>query len=292
MGRLGAYLALSIVAVVGASAAVAAVSPAGRQTFTGSGFPTAVTVTFTPPPGYRRIGGPTSSTYRGPTYTNLDTGNKIESTLDYSVHPDYGTSSAERGARRKIGTDIGGIPTREVASGTLSVPHLVGGRKVGVVRAFYVIRQATKAAYEGWFDAGLGFSAGKGYAVLVPDMQTNFPGDEAKHKPPDGTASTWNRRVIEQALRGVAIEGNLAPSKLAARVQARRVTGRVTDSLGHPLVGVKVTLRTAAGRSCCSVATSTTGAFALNVPPSAGAGALRLSVAVGGAQLTSTVRIG
>jgi len=68
--------------------------------------------------------------------------------------------------------------------------------------------------------------------------------------------------------------------------------GRVTDSLGHPVVGAKVTLRKPGGKPCCTAVTSATGAFTLKVPRSAGTGAFQLSVAVGGAALTKNIRTG
>lgn len=93
-------------------------------------------------------------------------------------------------------------------------------------------------------------------------------------------------------MRGIVLEGNLAPRNVTARVQAGRVVGRVTDSLGHPVVGAKVTLGKPGGRPCCTAVTSVTGAFTLNVPRSAGTGAFQLSVAVSGATLTKSVKIG
>jgi hypothetical protein len=72
-----------------------------------------------------------------------------------------------------------------------------------------------------------------------------------------------------------------------------RLSGRVTDALGHPLVAVKVTLRKSGAEPCCSATTGATGAYVLNVPKSAGTGAFVLSVAAaGGSSLTKTIRIG
>jgi hypothetical protein len=257
-GAIAVAGATTLAVSVSVAVAVAAAPPAARQTLDGRGFATPVTVTFTAPPGYRRR-TPTSSSWRGPRYTNIDTGSLLESTLDYSVHPDHTTRSAESAARHKIGTDIGGIPTTEVASGPIDVPHVVRGRRVGVLRGFFVIRHATREQYEGWYDAGLGFALGRGYPVIVPDFQTNFPGDDAKHEIPGGPPSRWNRQVIERALRGVAIEGNLAPARVAARIQGARVTGRVTDTLGHPSVAITVVLERRADGGWTRVAAGKTG---------------------------------
>ena len=82
----------------------------------------------------------------GPLYTNLATGSSdLESHLAFDVHPAFSVRSAEEAAREKIGTDIGGITTREVTSGPIDVPHVIGGRKVGSVMGFFLIRQATSA---------------------------------------------------------------------------------------------------------------------------------------------------
>jgi len=133
------------VALAGVSVALAAASSVGKKTLGGRGFATDVTVSFTAPAAYAAPGGGYES-WVGPLYTNLATGSSdLESHLAFDVHPAFSVRSAEEAAREKIGTDIGGIPTREVTSGPIDVPHVIGGRKVGSVKGFFLIRQATSA---------------------------------------------------------------------------------------------------------------------------------------------------
>jgi hypothetical protein len=262
----------------------------GKKVLGGRGFATNVTVSFKAPEGYTIDSGRYEN-WKGPVYTYLNTGSEAESGLHFDVHSAT-TRSIERAARDKIGTDMGGIPTKQLEAGPILVPHLVRGRTVGVIKGFFLIREGTREDYEGWIDAALAFWLGRGYPVLAADVDTTAPSDDSNNRIRDQLPSVWNRRVVEEGIRGIAVEGNLAPRRLTARVQGRRVAGRVRDSLGHPLVRVKLTVRTPDGKPCCVAVTSATGVFTLNVPASAGSGTFRLSVAVGGARASKTVRIG
>lgn len=276
---------------VAAAVAIAVTAGVGKKTLGGRGFATDVTVSFTAPEGYRINGGGYEN-WKGPLYSSLTTGSDdLVSNLHFDVHSDATARTAEQAARNKVGRDMGGLPTRQVAAGPLAVPHVVAGRKVGVVRGYYVLMQVTRKDYEGWYEGGLGLPLGKGYPLLAADVDTTAPDADADKRIRETLPSLWNRRVVLEGIRGIAIEGNLAPRALTARVQGRRVSGRATDSLGHPVVGAKVILRAPNGTRCCTARTTPSGAFALTVPRSAGSGAFRISVAAGGATLTKNVRV-
>lgn len=291
MRRTGVLLAATITAVVAVSVALASTAGVGKKTIGGRDFATDVIVSFTAPKGYRIDTENGYGGWKGPPVTNLDINSQVESGLQFDVHTAV-TRSVERAARDKIGTDFGGIPTKQVVGGPIGVPHMIRGRKVGVIKGFFLIRQGARQGYEGWTNSAVAFSLGRGYPVLAANVDTTAPGSDANLSIKGMLPSAWNRQVVEQGVRGIVVEGNLAPRTMTARAQAGRVVGRVTDSLGHPLVGVKVKLRKADLQPCCNATTTATGAFTLNVPQSAGTGSFQLSVAVGGATLTKSVRIG
>ncbi len=278
-------------ASVAASVALGADEGVGKKRLSGRGIATTVTVSFTAPQGYAIDGGGYEN-WDGPLFSSLATGsNDLESGLHFDVHSDSTTRSAEKAARSKIGTEMGGIPTRELAAGPINIPHVVRGKKIGVVKGYFLIRQATKKGYEGFIEGGLGFWLGAGYPAFAADVDTTAPGDDGDKRIEGTLPSVWNRRVVEEGIRGIAVEGNFAPTKMAVAVNGRRLTGRVRDSLGHAVVSAAVKLKQGA-KTCCRTTTTANGTFALSVPKSAGTGAFRLSVSTGGATLTKTVRLG
>jgi hypothetical protein len=283
----------SVVAAVAASALIvsaagAATPPRSKVVLGGRGFRTNVTAAFAAPASYSvktllRYGG----TWKGPRSQSSTTGDEADSLLDFSAHSDFTTRSAAVAARGELGNDPG-WPV--VTSGPVAVPHVIGGRKVGAVTGFMLIRRKAGQGYEGWYRAALGFPLGKGYPVLVADFGAETPGDDSAETIEGQLPSAWNRTAIEQAIAGVVLDGNLAAQAVAAAVKGRRIAGRVTDTLGHPVVGVKVTVR-GRGGVCCSGATTGAGTFALSVPKSAGAGAFVVSVSGAGATLTKSVTV-
>lgn len=291
MKRTGVSVTVAIAAAAVASLALAAATGVGKKTLGGRGWATNVTVAFTSPEGYS-INGSGYENWLGPKFTNTVTGNEDESNLSFDVHSDFTTRSAERAARSKLGADMGGIPTKQVAAGPIDVPHIIRGRQVGVIKGFFLIMQATRAQYEGWFEAGLAFSLGRGYPIPAADLDTTAPDDDATKTIQGTLPSEWNRRVIEQGVRGITVEGNLAPQKVTARVKAGRVEGRATDTVGHPVVGLKVVLERRAGSSWTRVTTGVTngnGEFALRLAGVAGASGIRVSVSLGAAVARSGV---
>jgi hypothetical protein len=293
MRRTGVSVTVAIAAVAVASLAFAGITGVGKKTLGGRGWATNVTVAFTAPQGYS-INGSGYENWLGPLFTNSVTGNQDESNISFDVHPDFTTRSAERAARSKLGNDMGGLPTRQVAAGPIDVPHVIGGRKVGVIKGFFLIRQVTKPQYEGWFEAALAFSLGRGYPIPAADLDTTAPDDDATKTIQGMLPSQWNRRVIEDGLRGISVEGNLAPRKVAARVQPGRVTGRVTDTVGHPVVRLKVVLERRAGSSWSRVTTGVTngnGEFALRLAGVAKASAVRVSVSLGAVARSGVLKV-
>jgi hypothetical protein len=292
MRRPRASVVLVLAALVTASLALAASGGVGRKVLSGRGFPTSVTVSFTAPEGYT-IKGSGYENWTGPLFSSLTTGsNDLESGVHFDVHPDFTTSSITKAARDKVGTEMGGQPTRQVAAGPIDVPHLIRGKRVGVVKGFFVMRQVTSEGYEGWYEGGLAFSPGKGYPILGAIVDTTAPADDSDKRIKDTLPSVWNRRVVEEGIGGIVVEGNLAPRKISARVRGRRISGRVTDSLGHAVIGAAVKLRKAGARPCCRAVTSSTGAYALTVPRGAGTGAFELSASAGAATLSKRVQLG
>lgn len=291
MRRAGVPLTIVIAAATVASLALAATASVGKKTLAGRGWATSVTVSFTAPEGYS-INGSGYENWNGPLWKSLITGSEDESNLHFDVHPDFTTRSAERAARSKLGNDMGGLPTKQVAAGPIDVPHVIRGRKVGVIKGFYLIRQVTKPQYEGWFEAGLAFSLGRGYPIPAADVDTTSPDDDSAKRIKEMLPSEWNRQIVEQGVRGIAVDGNLAPQKVTARVRAGRMQGRVTDTVGHPVVGLKVLLERRAGSSWTRVTTGATngnGEFALRAGAVAKGSTVRVSVSLGSAVARSAV---
>ena len=277
--------AVACATVVVASAAFAAASP-HAVTIGGRGFRTNVTVTFAAPASYAlktalRYGG----AWKGPRWKS-SSGDEADSLLDFSSHSDFTTRSPAIAAKNFLGNDTWAT----VASGPIDVPHVIRGRKVGVIRGFMLIRHSPAQGYEGWYKAVVGFALGRGYPVMVTDVKSDTPGDDSNGLIEGQLPSVWNRKAIDQALAGIVVNGNLAAEKITAAVQGRRIAGRVTDTVGHPVVGVKVTVR-GRGAACCSATTTATGAYSINVPASAGTGAFAVSVAGPGGALTKRVSV-
>ena len=102
--------------------------------------------------------------------------------------------------------------------------------------------------------------------------------------------SAWNLQAVEEAVRGVAVEGNLAPRKVTARIQGGQVAGRVTDGLGHPVVGAKVALERRSGNAWQRVAqgrTNANGEFKLRLGAGESAQSVRVAVTLAGLTVRS-----
>jgi hypothetical protein len=288
-----AFVALSLL-VLSASFAAAAGPPAKKITLTGRGYSGPVTMTIATPAGYTSGAG---GAWTGPRWKKPSAEGDSSLTVNVGGVPTAG--SAEQAARKTLGSYVASWTV--VSSGPIAVPHVVGVHKVGTFKGFFLILHHPDKGYEGWYKAAVGVPIGKGSEILAAEFGTTSPSDDAIETIEGTTPSVWNRKAVDQALKGVAIDGNLAARTIQAQVRptpaepccGARVTGRVTDALGHPLVGVKVTLRKQSAEPCCGATTGATGAYVLKVPKSAGKGAFVLSVAAaGGTALTKSIQIG
>jgi hypothetical protein len=161
-----------------------------------------------------------------------------------------------------------------LGGGAISVPHLIGSRKIGVIKGTYTLtRDPTEHAQ---FEAGVGFPLCKGLFVGVglfsdkPDQQT----DVVKGTP--GAAPDWNKAQITASVAGVAVQGNLPPGRIAARAAGGAVVGTALDCQGQPYALAKIALQDSGGRTVSSGKTDLKGGFRLRA---AGKGTFRVVVA-------------
>ena len=239
-------------------------APFGKE---GQAFSPALSIVFTSPPDYRRgcCYDSNSGEWLGPKY---EVAGYPTFTGDSSINWGYITTKAAN-AQTAVRSKLVHGDGREVESGALTVPHTVAGRTAGRIPAFYVITQFFQggtARHEG----GLAFPIGRGFygvaqwALLSPADDSAYPFGE--YRVNGVLASQWNRAQAQAAVRGVALDGSLPPTRVRARVAGRRVSGEVRDSLGHPVAGAKVTLERRVGRrwrQAGSTRTSATGAYAI-----------------------------
>jgi hypothetical protein len=229
------------------------------------GFSPALFVQVASPPDYAKgcCYDGDSGQWVGPRY-QTQTGNLGgDSSIDWGVAFESRFATAEAAARGKL---IHGYP--DVASGATTVPHLVGGRNVGSIPAFMVLTAegGNSARHEGAlaFPLGRRVYAIARFAVFNPSSVSAAPFGDYTVK--GVLASTWNRDQATTALAGIALEGNLPPARVTARAAGRRVRGAVSDSLGGPLAGVRVTLERRSGarwRSAATGSTTATGTYSL-----------------------------
>jgi hypothetical protein len=221
-------------------------APVGNE---GVVFSQALGVIFTSPPDYRRgcCYDSNGGEWLGPKY---EVAGYPTFTGDSSIDWSYTTAKAANAATAVRATLVHS-DGREVESGALTVLHTVAGRTAGTIPAFYVI---TRFAQGGTarHEAGLGFPIGRGFygvarwALLSPADDSAQPFGDYRVK--GMLASQWNRTQAQAAVRGVALDGSLPPTRVRARAAGRRVRGEVRDSLGHPVAGAKVTLERRVGR--------------------------------------------
>lgn len=169
-------------------------------------------------------------------------------------------------------------------AGAVFVPHLVNGREVGTVAASFLLARAPEGSrYE------LAFAVPLGQGRYATIQLENAPIARQSTSSPDlleidGTRpGTWLRDELRAALYGATLEGNLWPRAVSLRGQASgRAAGSVSDSLGHPLVAMRVTLDRRSGSRWTRarvVQTDGRGRFSVGGMP---AGTYRASVTNGG----------
>ena len=179
------------------------------------------------------------------------------------VGPRWRLGAAERGPSRirwsvelsrtsrstaALARDAGWAGYAEAAAAARKVPHIVEGRTVGTLEAFAAIDTdgAPSARHQGALAIDLGQRVKAVALFHLPDP----PFDDFQGAPlsVDGRrASEWNRRQAELAIEKVYVEGSLPPRKVKAKGARGRVSGRVTDSFGHPVAESALTLQKRAG---------------------------------------------
>jgi hypothetical protein len=142
-----------------------------------------------------------------------------------------------------VGATQVGWPEDQKAA--ISVPLYAGGRLVGTLPGYFVLRIAPRPD-GARFEAVLAVPLGENVQALVrflvgtPSTDTSPWGDVLVQ----GAilASSWNRGQALIALSQVRVEGNLAPKTVSIRAERRprAVRGRVVDAHLNPLVGVPV----------------------------------------------------
>jgi len=198
--RCGCALAAFSIVAVSAGFTAAAEPPPKRITLSGRAFASPVTVVFAAPAGYTSgFGG----AWTGPPWSSPSGGGV--SGLTVNVGSDEQSRSAEQAARNKLVSYAASWTV--VSSGPLAVPRIVAGRKVGGLQGFFLIMHNPLKGYEGWYRAAVGVSLGKGYPLLAAVFLTTTPSSDASQTIEGTTPSVWNRQAIDQALRGMAVEG-------------------------------------------------------------------------------------
>ena len=282
-----------LVAGVAAAPALAGVSDRVRAAPPGmnatAAFSAGLWINFTSPPDYRRgccydnDGGQ----WLGPRYAATGQPSLAgDSSIDWGYGP-VRAASAQAAVRDHLVHADG----REVESGTVAVPHLVGGRNAGSITAFYVITQLSVMAGNARHEGGLAFPLGRGmyaragWSLLSPCCDSAGP--FGTYRVNGVLASTWNRAQVQAAVRGIALDGSLPPARLTTRRSGRRVRGIATDSFGHPVARAAAKLERRSGRrwrAAASTRTSATGAYSLRAQR---AGTYRVAIALAASTIRS-----
>jgi hypothetical protein len=173
-----------------------------------------------------------------------------------------------------------------VQLGPASIPHVVGGRRVGSIAGVALVSQAPGADAAA-FKSAFGFSLCKG-VVGVAHFAT--VGGSTRAANPNGTyvvedgtdLQVWNRSHVVESLKTVTLDGYLPVARVTATAHGRAIAGKVTDCVGHPMPAVTVSAGAAHAK------TSPTGTYVLRV---AKAGAVTVRVSAGGGSAQRTLRV-
>ncbi len=224
-------------------------------------FPPSVFVSVTSPGDYVRASSSSSGgRWLGPRYQATGNGSlggetSIAWHLRFTSGQKDAEAAAETVAHRGWPVDI---------KGGVSVPHVVAGRTVGTILGHYVLRRAP-GAKSAAFDAAFAFPvASRLYALLrfeLLEPATDDAGDQGRYVVKGSLpASIWNRGQAFWALTAVRLEGNLAPTRVAARVapNGQAVRGTVADAFRHPIIGARVVLERETGAGWTRVASART----------------------------------
>lgn len=277
MRRRAAFLALAIgvasalfTALLAAAQVVERVQVGDPSRTTTAGLPPSLSLVLASPPDYtataRRSEG---GSWAGPRYqTTYDPAVGGTASIEWNVRfEQVANTEATAGAAVRQGWP-------EDQRGGISVPRRVGGRLIGTIHSFYVLKYGPPAQ-EAAFDGAVAIPLPGGVHAIVRfellEPASNSAGPLGAHHVQGVTAQTWNRGQALQALAGISLEGNLPPSLVSLRVvRGRRLLrGRVIDSFRHPVVGVRLRVeRYLAGtwHQAVTGKTDRKGLFSLAVP--------------------------
>jgi hypothetical protein len=214
------------------------------------GFSAALYVDVTAPAAYGTRGccyDGDSGEWRGPRYTasgKPDFGG--DSTIDWGVGFDRKNASAEAAARASLTFKT----WADTASGPIAVPHVVAGRDVGTIPAFYVIVVSPQgAAREAAMGVPLtkGLYATPGFGLLKP-LSDSIP-PYGQYQVNGMLVSAWNEQQAQLAVHAVRVDGSLPPARVSARRSGGKILGAVKDGYGHPVAGARVRCGQAASRT-------------------------------------------
>jgi hypothetical protein len=169
---------------------------------------------------------------------------------------------------------------REQERAGIAVPRVVGGRMVGTVQSYFVLKHL-----DAMHEAALAIPVSRS-AIAVVKFSLVAP--ERTTIPPFGEylvqgsifASSWNRGQAFLALAGVQIEGRLPPSAVSIeRVRQRlAVRGSVVDVFKHAIVNARVVLERRIGQAWRAVGSTRTNAQGVYVARTGAPGRYRVSL--------------
>ena len=181
-----------------------------------------------------------------------------------------------------------------ISGGTKLIERRVAGRRVGLIKAVWVLTQGTKMAGEARYEAGVvialcGRTARIHFAALTPS------GDSAggamgygdyliEGAPP----TSWNREQLLSAIFKVRVDGNLPAKRITAARRPNQIAGTVTDCNRHPLAGQGVVLERRSGSAWKRVASGKTSATGVYFLRQGGSGTYRV---VAGVARSAPVRV-
>ena len=215
-----------------------------------------LTTKLAPPAGYT----PTAAgAWSGPQFRlNKPGAASRPSTMKWWVKVDHASTTAEAAVRAF--TIDPAVFTLVKTSGSIEVPHVVSGHRVGTIVGYSALLQSSQVTLNAEYEGVLAFplaavspvskSASRAPYFVVVRFLTREPASDRYVMTATPTlASAWNAQQIAAAFTTVEVVGSMPPSQYTATVSRVSwiccravVRGRVTDSLGHPVAGARVTL--------------------------------------------------
>jgi hypothetical protein len=254
-------------------------------------FTKALAISLTAPAEYQRgcCYTSVSGQWAGPRYRPSKNPNvESQAKLDWGVT--FTRSSSSLAALAASG-GFAGFP--QSAQGTVSIPHLVGGRKAGTLKGAYVIdaESSPGARQELTLAIDISRRAKALVDLFASDPAADDSGEAGLLFVNGQPASQWNRNAMLSALKLVKLEGSLPPAKIAPKVKGRKVAGKVVDAFGHPDGEIPVVIQARKGSRWSTVAkksTSKRGTFSLKAKK---AGKHRIVASLAGTSVRKAVTV-